>query len=116
MNEKNLCCDGTYIIEKGILNKYIELDWVKCRGERKLRGERERGKKENTWLNIKGAWVWRVVVYVRCLGKDPPGKMTSEQEPEENLLFLKERIIHIILGREFRVKDKFHSKRKLRRN
>lgn len=25
----------------------------------------------------------------RCSGKDPPGKMPSEQELEENLLFLK---------------------------
>jgi hypothetical protein len=44
--KKNLCCDGTYMIAKGILNKYVESDWVKCRGERKLRGEGERKKKE----------------------------------------------------------------------
>lgn len=61
MNEKNLCCDGTYIIEKGILNKYIELDWVKCRGERKLRGERE-GKKRKYMIE-----------YKRCMGVKSSG-------------------------------------------
>lgn len=34
------------MIAKGILNKYTESDWVRCHGERKLRGEGERKKKE----------------------------------------------------------------------
>ena len=41
---------------KGILNKYVESDWVKCRGERKLRGEGERKKRKH------------VSEYRRCVG------------------------------------------------
>ena len=34
----------------------------------------------------------------RCSGKDPPGKMPSEQELEENLLFLKlSFLLHVVV-------------------